>query len=179
MSPSSFISSVFSSPYQGTPTGRLDSSSKTRSKRPRSHPTSEGHRRQASEPTASSSDTSPTTPREHLDAKHRPPLSPFHHAAVTRSDSSGAVKVEDLRGQQASETSWLPSALVLTGLEHCSVPCHRALLYTLLENRVTFGENLDGAEPSYRELPQDFILVYVCLFDPRERPPIHKSLVRR
>ncbi len=72
----------------------------------------------------------------------------------------------------------LPSALVLTGLEHCSVPCHRALLRTLLERRVAFGEDLDGAEPSFRELPQDFILVYVCPFDPRERPPIYKSLVR-
>ena len=47
-----------------------------------------------------------------------------------------------------SENSRLPSALVLTGLEHCGVPCHRALLHTLLESRVTFGENLDGAEPS-------------------------------
>jgi hypothetical protein len=77
------------------------------------------------------------------------------------------------------ETSGLPSALVLTGLEHCSVPCHRLLLRTLLERRVTFGEDLDGAELSFTELPQNFILVYVCPFDPRERPPIHKSLVRR
>ena len=77
------------------------------------------------------------------------------------------------------ETSGLPSALVLTGLEHCSVPCHRLLLRALLERRVTFGEDLDGDELLFRELPQDFILVYVCPFDPRERPPIHKSLVRR
>jgi hypothetical protein len=173
VAPSSFISSVFSSPYQGAPTGRLDSSFKRRARRPRSHPNSEGHRRQANEPSASSPDTSPTTPRERLDAKFRPP---FHLATATRSNSSGAVEVEDLRVQQVSE-NWLPSALVLTGLEHCSVPCHRALLRTLLENRVTFGEDSDGAEPSFRELPPDFILVYVCPFDPRERPPIHKSLV--
>jgi hypothetical protein len=98
---------------------------------------------------------------------------------ATRSSSSGAVEVENLRMQQVLETSGLPSALVLTGLEHCSVPCHRLLLRTLLERRVTLGEDLDGAELSFRELPQNFILIYVCPFDPRERPPIHKSLVRR
>ena len=175
VSPSSFISYVFSSPYQGAPTTRLDSSFKRRAKRPRSHPTSEGYRRQPSEPVTSSPDTSPTTPRERIDPKPRPP---FHFAAATRSSSSGAVEVEDLRAQQVSE-NWLPSALVLTGLEHCSLPCHRALLRTLLENRVAFGDDSDGAEPSFRELPSDFILVYVCPFDPRERPPIHKSLVSR
>jgi hypothetical protein len=179
MSPSSFISSVFSSPYQGAPTGKLDSPFKRHAKHPRSHPTSQGHRRQAREPNASSSDTSPTTPRDRLDAKHRQPrLSPFHHATATRSSSSGAVEVEHLQVQLELENSRLPSALVLTGLEHCSMPCQRALLHTLLERRVTFGEDSDGAEPSFRELPPDFIIVYVCPFDPRERPPIHKSLVR-
>ena len=67
---------------------------------------------------------------------------------------------------------------MLTGLEHSSVPCHRALLRTLLENRVIFDDDLEGAEPSFGELPEDFILVYVSPFDPRERPSIHKSLVR-
>jgi hypothetical protein len=178
MSPSSFISSIFSSPYQGAATGRSDSSFRRRAKRPRSQPTSEGHRRQASEPTASSADASPTFPGERLDAQPRPPrLFPFNTTA-TRFSPSGAVEVEDLRAQQVLETSELPSALVLTGLEHCSVPCHRLLLRTLLERRVTFGEDLDGAGLSFRELPQNFILVYVCPFDPRERPPIHKSLVR-
>ena len=178
MSPSSFISSIFSSPYQGAATGRSDSSFRRRAKRPRSQPTSEGHGRQASEPTTSS-DTSPTSPGERPDAQLRPQrLSPFNTTA-TRSRSLGAVEVGDLRVQQVLETSGLPSALVLTGLEHCNVPCHRLLLRTLLERRVTFGEDLDGAERTSRELPQDFILVYVCPFDPRERPPIHKSLVRR
>jgi hypothetical protein len=93
---------------------------------------------------------------------------------TTRPDSSGLVESED---SHASENSWLPSAIVLTGLEHASVPCHRALLRTLMENRVTFGEDPEGANPSFGELPEDFILVYVCAFDPRERPSIHKSLV--
>jgi hypothetical protein len=178
MSPLSFISSIFSSPYQGATTGRSDSSFRRRAKRPRSQPTSEGHRQQASEPNASSSETSPTSPGERPDPQPRPPrLSPFNTA--TRSSSSGVIEVEDLRVQQVLESSELPTALVLTGLEHCSAPCHRLLLRTLLERRVTFDEDSGGAELSFRELPQNFILVYVCPFDPRERPPIHKSLVRR
>ncbi len=176
MSPSSFVPSIFCSPYQGAPPGRSDPSFKMRAKRSRSYPTSGSHRRQASEPNASSSDTSPTTPRERPDARSRPPRHIPSHATASRSDSSGLAEIEF---RQASENSWLPSALVLTGLEHSSVPCHRALLRTLLENRVTFGEEeLEGARPSFRELPEDFILVYVCPFDPRERPSIHKSLVR-
>ncbi len=155
ISPSSFISSLFSSPYQGAATGRSDSSFRKRAKRPHSQPTSEGHRQQASEPTASSSDTSPMSPGERPDAQPRwPRLSTFN-------------------------TSGLPSALVLTGLEHSSVPCHRLLLRALLERRVIFGEDLDGTELSFRELPQNFIIVYMCPFDPRERPPIHKSLMHR
>ena len=178
MSPSSFISSLFSSPYQGGAIGRSDSSFRRRAKRPPSQPTSESHRRQASGPSASS-DTSPTSPGERSDAQPRQPrLSPFNTTA-TRSTSSKAVEVEDLRVQQVLDTSGLPSALVLTGLEHSSVPCHRLLLRTLLERRVIFGEDMEGAELSFRELPQNFVLVYVCPFDPRERPPIHKGLVRR
>ena len=179
ISPSSFIQSMFSSPYQGAATGRSDSSFRRRTKRPRSRPTSEGHRLQASEPTVSSSDTSPMSPGERPDSQpRRSRLSPFNTTA-TFSSSPGTIEIEYLRAQQALESSELPSALVLTGLEHSSVPCHRLLLRTLLERRVTFGEDLDGAGLSFRELPQNFILVYVCPFDPRERPPIHKSLVCR
>ncbi|KAH9998508.1 hypothetical protein BJV74DRAFT_824886 [Russula compacta] len=177
ISPSSFISSIFSSPYQGAPTSRLDSSFKMRAKHSRSYPASESHRRKASEPNVSSSETSPTSPREHPDAPSRSPRRPPFHATAIRSESSGLVESESTRMQRALGNSWLPSALVLTGLEHSSAPCHRALLRTLLENRITFGEDSEGAKPSFGELPEDFILVYVCPFDPRERPSIHKSLL--
>jgi len=159
--------------------GRLDPSSKTRAKRPSSHPNSQSHIRQASELNASSSDTpaSPPSLRERSGAKSRRPRRPPFLA--TRSDSSGLAESESPRVEHALEDRPLPSALVLTGLEHATVPCLRALLRTLLENRVTFGEDSEsGANPSFGELPKDFILVYVCSFDPRERPPIHKSLVR-
>lgn len=175
MSPSSFVPSILCSVYQGAPHGP---SSKMRGKRSRSRPISGSHRRQASEPTASSSDTSPTTPRERPDVRSRPPRRLPFHATTARSDSFPLVESEGPHAQRTSGNSWLPSALVLTGLEHSSAPCHRALLRTLLENRVAFGEDLDGAKPSFEELPDDFIVVYVCPFDPRERPSIHKSLVR-
>jgi len=175
LSPSSFVPSIFCSVYQGAPHG---SSSKMRAKRSRSHPTSGSHRRQASEPNASSSDTSPTTPRERLDVRSRPPRRLPFHATTARSDSSALIESEGPHSQRTPGNPWLPSALVLTGLEHSSAPCHRALLRALLENRVAFGEDLHGAKPSFEEFPEDFIVVYVCPFDPRERPSIHKSLVR-
>ncbi|KAH9961313.1 hypothetical protein BC827DRAFT_1203800 [Russula dissimulans] len=178
-SPSTFVSYIFS-PHQGAPMGRLDPSSKTRAKRPSSHPNSQSHRRQASEPNASSSDTpaSPTLPRERPGAKSRRSRRPPFLATATRSDSSGLIESESPLLEHALEDRPLPSALVLTGLEHAAVPCHRALLRTLLENRVTFGEDSEGgADASFGELPEDFIFVYVCPFDPRERPPIHKSLL--
>lgn len=148
-----------------------------RAKRSRSYPTPEGHRRQASEPNVSSSETSPTSPRERPDAKSWPSRRPPFHATAIRSESSGLVESEGTRVQRALKDLWLPSAVVLTGLEHSSAPCHRALLRTLLENRIIFGEDSEDAKPSFGELPEDFILVYVCPFDPRERPSIHKSLV--
>jgi hypothetical protein len=147
-----------------------------RAKRPRSHPISEGHGRVASEPNASPSETS-TSQRERPDAKSRPPLRPPFHITGERSDPSGFIEPDSPWTQRRSENSLLPTVLVLTGLEHASVPCQRALLRTLLENRVPFDEH-SSSKPSLWELPEGFTLVYVCPFDPRERPSIHKSLVR-
>jgi hypothetical protein len=148
-----------------------------RAKRPRAHPVSEGHSRAASEPNASPSETPPSQ-RERPDAKSRPPLRPPFHVTGERSDPSGLIEPESPRAQRLSGNPLLPTALVLSGLEHASVPCHRVLLRTLSENRVPFDEDSGGAKSSFWELPEDFILVYVCPFDPRERPSIHKSLVR-
>ena len=72
------------------------------------------------------------------------------------------------------DTLTLPSALVVTGLENAGVPAQRALLKVLSENRVI----LDDDEGDWVwNLPEGFIVVYVCVADPRERPAIHKSLV--
>jgi hypothetical protein len=68
----------------------------------------------------------------------------------------------------------LPSALVVTGLEDAGMPVQRSLLKVLSEKRVILED--DEGEWVWN-LPDDFIVVYICVADPRERPAIHKSLV--
>jgi hypothetical protein len=67
-----------------------------------------------------------------------------------------------------------PGALVITGLENAGVPAQRALLQVLSDKRAVLDDQ-DG--DWVWNLPEGFIVVYVCVADPRERPPIHKSLV--
>ena len=76
----------------------------------------------------------------------------------------------------------IPTALVVTGLEHASDMSQRALVCVLAEGRIILPKTAGGDEwPSEEEeawdLPEDFIMVYVTSWDPRERPAIHKSLV--
>ncbi|KAH9047918.1 hypothetical protein EDB84DRAFT_1459703 [Lactarius hengduanensis] len=174
--PSSFVPSIFSSPYQGAPTSKMDSSSR-RAKRSQSHPIPDDHRRhgrQASELDVSSSGSQ----RERANTRSGFPFRAPFHAPGTRFGPSGPTDPESSRAlHRSSSTSLLPTAVVVTGLEHASVPCHRALLRTLLENRVTFDGNPGSANYASWDLPEDFVLVWVCPFDPRERPSVHKSLL--
>jgi hypothetical protein len=83
----------------------------------------------------------------------------------------------------------LPKALVVSGLEHASRVVQGALVQVLDESRVILegnnrsedgrgrGEENEGPEDGVWNLPEGFIIVYVCPLDPRERPKIHKSLV--
>lgn len=175
ISPSSFVPSIFSSPHQGVPTSKMNSS-KMRAKRSQSHSTPDDHRRhgwQGSDLEVSSS----SSQRERANTRSGFPfLTPFH-ATGTRFGSSESAEPASPRVLHGSSPApWLPTAVVVTGLEHSSVPCQRALLRTLLENRVTFDEGPGGAKHTSWDLPDDFVLVYVCAFDPRERPSVHKSL---
>lgn len=85
----------------------------------------------------------------------------------------------------------LPRALVISGLENATVSSQLALAQVLSEKRISFDTRRDGrrhrdgrGHPHLDEfqgtwnLPHGFIIVYVCPIDPRERPNIHKSLVR-
>ncbi|KAI0268733.1 hypothetical protein BC834DRAFT_866979 [Gloeopeniophorella convolvens] len=175
-SPSSFVPSIFFSNSQGSSSTRLESPFRLRARRSRSYPVPEGHRLSASEPPAPS-DPPVIHRRERTDSRTKPPLRPQLHATGTRSDPSPLLGHESPRTPRPPDDARIPTALVLSGLEHSSVPCHRALLRTLLENRVSLDGVSDGARPSVWLLPEDFILVYVCPFDPRERPDIHKSLL--
>ncbi|KAJ3936787.1 MAG: hypothetical protein NXY57DRAFT_984230 [Lentinula lateritia] len=68
----------------------------------------------------------------------------------------------------------LPDALVLSGLENASLASQRALTEVLIQRRVVIDDtDLSGVWP----FPKDFILVYICPLDERERPPIHKPLL--
>jgi hypothetical protein len=76
-----------------------------------------------------------------------------------------------------------PRSLVVTGLERVGLPAQRSLLQTLIDGRIELDEEMyeeDGQGPGevgVWPLPSDFLLVYVCESDPRERPAVHKGLV--
>jgi len=63
---------------------------------------------------------------------------------------------------------------VISGLENASMPAQRALSQVLSEKTIIL-DDYDG--DWVWNLPKGFIVVYVCVADPRERPAIHKSLV--
>ncbi|KAJ6587225.1 hypothetical protein DFH09DRAFT_1142956 [Mycena vulgaris] len=71
-----------------------------------------------------------------------------------------------------------PRALVISGLEHATVPSQRSLTRVLAEKRVVL-EDEDGDEgfDEVWNLPEGFLMVYVCPIDARERPDIHKTLL--
>jgi len=90
------------------------------------------------------------------------------------------------------QTLELPRALVVSGLEHAGMPAQRALVEVLRERRAVFDSTSSSKDAGGEErgtdtpdedlnevlnLPDGFIMVYVCPWDPRERPAIHKSLV--
>ncbi len=83
----------------------------------------------------------------------------------------------------------LPRALVITGLDNASVLSQRALAQVLADKKILFEAGCDSrlrqdgqdeTDPEYEgswDLPDGFIVIYVCPMEPRERPDIHKALV--
>ncbi|KAJ7072041.1 hypothetical protein C8F01DRAFT_1102300 [Mycena amicta] len=83
-----------------------------------------------------------------------------------------------LRPKPDRTASLQPRAVVISGLENATLTSQRALTRALAERRVVL-EDEDGDE-TYDEvwnLPDGFMIVYVCPFDGRERPPIDKTLL--
>ncbi|KAK7005806.1 hypothetical protein R3P38DRAFT_3039713 [Favolaschia claudopus] len=83
-----------------------------------------------------------------------------------------------LRPKPDRATTLQPRALVISGLENATISSQRALSKALAEKRVVL-EDEDGDE-AYDEvwnLPDGFIMVYVCPIDVCERPAIHKTLL--
>src|SRR5882762_6165760 len=102
--------------------------------------------------------------------------------SMPRSKSSGAavstVSADGERTMGPAVNAVLPRAAVISGLEHVNLPCQRLLLRTLQEKCVTLADGRqDADERTTWPLAEDFLLVYVCPWDPRERPGIHKNLV--
>ncbi|KAI0049861.1 hypothetical protein FA95DRAFT_1488392 [Auriscalpium vulgare] len=174
-SPSTFVSSLFFSRKQK----RLSSGSRqvspfrTRAKRSRSYPLPAGP--DAAPRISASEDGSGGSPAIYpRELGQYRPLSRPSLRALSHSDPVTAAPVPESPVLIPSSEFDLPHALVLSGLEHASIPCQRALLHTLLEQRVTLDDGIGGKSWS---LPDDFFLICVCPWDPRERPPLQKSLL--
>ncbi|KAG6335697.1 hypothetical protein ID866_3403 [Astraeus odoratus] len=76
----------------------------------------------------------------------------------------------------------MPTAVVVSGLEHASIQSQKALLWSLANRRLVVPPDGPSETSQTRmvfDLPQNFVLVYVCRLDERERPPIYKSLLDR
>ncbi|KAK0462597.1 uncharacterized protein EV420DRAFT_1525780 [Desarmillaria tabescens] len=126
---------------------------------------------------------------------HSPHSPTFVHSFL---DSAPFQESRDLKFSQ------IPNAVVLSGLENASLPSQRALIKVLAEKRVvldsqeteverssTHGREMKqpiGADSSYDDLedeemdgvwnlPDGFMLIYVCPMNTRERPAIHKNLL--
>ncbi|EED79246.1 predicted protein [Postia placenta Mad-698-R] len=76
----------------------------------------------------------------------------------------------------------LPKAVVVSGLEHASLPAQRALCLALAERRLIFEEEMASANSCLNEegtwnLPDDFIMIYVCKADGHDRPALLGALL--
>ncbi|KAH7923143.1 hypothetical protein BV22DRAFT_1196906 [Leucogyrophana mollusca] len=95
-----------------------------------------------------------------------PTIAPSHHQHQVLHLDSEIVKV--------------PSAVVVSGLEYTSLCAQRAVLRTLTRRKLILDD--DGSpegEAAGWDVPENFIMVFVCRSDERERPGIHKSLLDR
>ncbi|CCL98695.1 uncharacterized protein FIBRA_00698 [Fibroporia radiculosa] len=72
----------------------------------------------------------------------------------------------------------LAKAVVVSGLEHAALPAQRALLRVLSERRLVLDEDIiNDAQGGTWNIPSDFLMVYVCKADSRERPSVLRGLV--
>ena len=94
------------------------------------------------------------------------------------------------RKSQPKQLAQLPQALVISGLEHASFSVQRAFIDVLMEKKVVIegqatamqndmnkppGDSTSGQ--GTWDLPEGFLVIYVCAWDAKERPAIHKTLV--
>ncbi|KAI6166049.1 hypothetical protein EDD17DRAFT_1550408 [Pisolithus thermaeus] len=73
----------------------------------------------------------------------------------------------------------VPAAVVVSGLEHANLQSQKAILRTLAVRKLVFPLDKTSETDQVFNLPENFILIYICRLDARERPPIYKSLLDR
>ncbi|KAI6040206.1 hypothetical protein EDC04DRAFT_2677952 [Pisolithus marmoratus] len=73
----------------------------------------------------------------------------------------------------------VPAAIVVSGLEHASLQSQKAILRALAARKLVFSSDRTSESGQMFDFPENFILVYICRLDARERPPIYKSLLDR
>ncbi|KAF9792601.1 hypothetical protein BJ322DRAFT_1152053 [Thelephora terrestris] len=81
----------------------------------------------------------------------------------------------DMASIVSSDSSSLPKAVVVTGLEFAGTPAQRTLLQALSDQSFV----LEDDPETVWKLPPEFMIVYVCVNDAWERPKIHPSLLDR
>ncbi|GBE80603.1 predicted protein [Sparassis crispa] len=85
-------------------------------------------------------------------------------------------------GDDLSPCPSFPQAVVVSGLEQAGAPAQRALTHVLSEGKLVLQEN-DEEEGAIKDfngtwnLPNDFLMVYVCRWDPHERPAVLRGLL--
>ncbi|RPD57518.1 hypothetical protein L226DRAFT_551309 [Lentinus tigrinus ALCF2SS1-7] len=125
-----------------------------------------------------------TPPGEELEDLRQPTPSSVN---TIRAQQSAAAS--ERTNESGGTASALPKAVVVSGLEHATTPSQRALMRVLTERRLVFDRYDDedagssGRDPDMEDgvwnLPDGFIMVYVCKLDPHERPAILNGLVDR
>ncbi|TFK74041.1 hypothetical protein BDN72DRAFT_834044 [Pluteus cervinus] len=119
-------------------------------------------------------DTPPLTPS--------PILSPFGDSHPHHPHNNHASKKRSKLNQTSVVGRELPRALVVSGLHHASTLSQCALAKVLMDKRVVLDVSEGTMKPAPEgdgvwNLPDGFIVVYVCPWDTRERPVIHKTLL--
>jgi len=133
--------------------------------------------------TSSSQEEDSEPSRAHRVVPRRPRTSPVAFAHMKSLSTAHHVN-----SHRHTPFPQLPRAIVISGLENASLPSQRALAQVLAEKRISFDNFSDDAGPQdgrhdldgdhgTKSLPAGFILVYICLVDPRERPNLHNALV--
>ncbi|KAJ7680617.1 hypothetical protein DFH06DRAFT_1163700 [Mycena polygramma] len=83
-----------------------------------------------------------------------------------------------IRPKRNTAAALQPRAVVLSGLENATLPSQRALSKALAEKRVVLeDEDGDDAYDEVWNLPEGFLMVFVCPIDAHERPVINKTLL--